>query len=39
MTSLADLETMDRAGLARLWSDLIGGEVVDFHPELSRVGA
>jgi hypothetical protein len=27
MTSLADLETMDRAGLARLWSDLIGGEV------------
>lgn len=27
MTSLADLEAMDREGLASLWSDLIGGEV------------
>jgi Protein of unknown function (DUF2924) len=27
MTSLADLEVMDRLGLAHLWSDLIGGEV------------
>jgi Protein of unknown function (DUF2924) len=27
MTTLADLEAMDRAGLARLWSDLFGGEV------------
>jgi hypothetical protein len=27
MTTLADLDTMDRAGLARLWSDLIGGAV------------
>lgn len=27
MTTLADLDTMDRAALARLWSDLIGGDV------------
>jgi hypothetical protein len=27
MTSLADLDKMDRKGLARLWSDLIGGDV------------
>ena len=27
MISLADLEAMDRAGLAALWSDLIGGDV------------
>jgi hypothetical protein len=27
MTTLADLEAMDRAGLATLWSDLIGGAV------------
>ena len=27
MTSLADLVGMDRKGLARLWSDLIGGDV------------
>jgi Protein of unknown function (DUF2924) len=27
MTSLADLDVMDRTGLARLWSDLIGGDV------------
>ncbi|TGD45353.1 DUF2924 domain-containing protein [Pseudotabrizicola sediminis] len=27
MTSLADLHTMDRVGLAKLWSDLLGGEV------------
>jgi hypothetical protein len=27
MIPLADLETMDRAGLARLWKDLIGGSV------------
>ena len=27
MTTLADLDAMDRAGLARLWSDLIGGAV------------
>ncbi|MFC3086234.1 DUF2924 domain-containing protein [Tabrizicola soli] len=27
MTMLADLEAMDRAGLARLWKDLIGGSV------------
>ena len=27
MTTLADLETMDRAGLSQLWSDLLGGEV------------
>jgi Protein of unknown function (DUF2924) len=27
MTSLADLDGMDRKGLARLWSDLIGGDV------------
>ena len=27
MTTLADLDTMDRAGLASLWSDLIGGAV------------
>jgi hypothetical protein len=27
MTTLADLDVMDRAGLARLWSDLIGGTV------------
>ncbi|MFN4155120.1 MAG: DUF2924 domain-containing protein [Paracoccaceae bacterium] len=27
MTSLADLDTMDRVGLAKLWSDLLGGEV------------
>lgn len=27
MTTLADLNAMDRAALARLWSDLIGGEV------------
>lgn len=27
MTPLADLEAMDRTALARLWSELIGGEV------------
>lgn len=27
MTSFADVDAMDRPGLARLWSDLIGGEV------------
>lgn len=27
MTTLADLDAMDRAGLARLWSDLLGGDV------------
>ena len=27
MTTLADLDAMDRAGLAHLWSDLIGGDV------------
>ncbi len=27
MTTLADLNTMDRSGLARLWTDLIGGTV------------
>lgn len=27
MTTLADLDGMDRAALAQLWSDLIGGEV------------
>jgi Protein of unknown function (DUF2924) len=27
MTSLADLDRMDRKGLAKLWSDLIGGDV------------
>jgi hypothetical protein len=27
MTTLADLDAMDRAALARLWSDLIGGDV------------
>lgn len=27
MTTLADLEAMDRAALAHLWSDLIGGDV------------
>lgn len=27
MTTLADLDGMDRAALARLWSDLIGGDV------------
>lgn len=27
MTTLADLEAMDRADLARLWVDLLGGEV------------
>jgi hypothetical protein len=27
MTTLADLNAMDRAALAHLWSDLIGGEV------------
>ncbi len=27
MTKLADLDAMDRAGLAHLWSDLIGGAV------------
>ena len=27
MTTLADLDAMDRAALARLWSELIGGEV------------
>jgi hypothetical protein len=27
MTSLADLDGMDRKGLAKLWSDLIGGAV------------
>lgn len=27
MTSLADLDEMDRKGLAKLWSDLIGGDV------------
>ncbi|WP_374435584.1 DUF2924 domain-containing protein [Tabrizicola sp.] len=27
MTSLADLDKMDRKGLAKLWSDLIGGDV------------
>lgn len=27
MTTLSDLEATDRAGLALLWSDLIGGEV------------
>lgn len=27
MTSLADLEAMDRKALARLWSELIGGDV------------
>ncbi|MCX7287511.1 MAG: DUF2924 domain-containing protein [Rhodobacterales bacterium] len=29
MTSLADLETMDRKQLAQLWCDLIGSEVPD----------
>ena len=33
MTNLADLEEMDRAGLARLWSDLLGGEV---PPKMSQ---
>lgn len=27
MTSIADLDSMDRKGLAKLWSDLIGGDV------------
>lgn len=27
MTTLSDLEAMDRADLARLWEDLLGGEV------------
>lgn len=27
MIALADLEVMDRAGLARLWAELFGGEV------------
>lgn len=27
MTTLADLKELDRSGLARLWSDLIGGAV------------
>ena len=27
MTTLSDLEALDREGLARLWSDLIGGDV------------
>lgn len=27
MTTLADLDKMDRKGLTRLWSDLIGGDV------------
>lgn len=27
MTTLTDLEAMDRADLARLWADLLGGEV------------
>ncbi|WRH61854.1 MAG: DUF2924 domain-containing protein [Fuscovulum sp.] len=27
MTTLADLDAMDRAALAQLWSELIGGEV------------
>ena len=33
MTTLAGLEGMDRAGLARLWSDLLGGEV---PPKMSQ---
>ena len=33
MTALADLEVMDRAGLARLWSDLLGGQV---PPKMSQ---
>ncbi len=33
MTTLADLEIMDRAGLARLWSDLLGGVV---PPKMSQ---
>lgn len=33
MISLADLETMDRVGLAQLWSDLLGGEV---PPKMSQ---
>jgi hypothetical protein len=27
MTSIAALDSMDRKGLAKLWSDLIGGDV------------
>lgn len=30
MTSLADLDTMDRKRLAELWRDLLGGEVQDY---------
>ena len=33
MTNLADLETMDRAGLSQLWSDLLGGGV---PPKMSQ---
>ena len=33
MTTLAGLEVMDRAGLARLWSDLLGGQV---PPKMSQ---
>ena len=33
MTNLADLETMDRAGLSQLWSDLLGGDV---PPKMSQ---
>lgn len=33
MTNLADLETMDRAGLSQLWSDLLGGSV---PPKMSQ---
>jgi len=34
MISLAELETLDREGLAALWADLIGGEV---PPKMSRL--
>ena len=33
MTTLADLDLMDRAGLSQLWSDLLGGEV---PPKMSQ---
>ena len=33
MTTLADLDIMDRAGLAQLWSDLLGGGV---PPKMSQ---
>ncbi len=33
MTTFADLDVMDRAGLSQLWSDLLGGEV---PPKMSQ---